>query len=60
MTVLLNKRPKRQLRRRIVFIVTIQFDLTNKEITLAHGLTSVQKKQEINVTELVKQLKLTS
>ena len=34
---------------RIVFILTIQFDLKNKEITLARGLTSVQNKQEINV-----------
>ena len=34
---------------RIVFILTIQFDLKNKEITLVRGLTSVQNKQEINV-----------
>ena len=47
--VLLSKRPKRQYEGRIVFILTIQFDLKNKEITLARGLTSVQNKQEINV-----------
>ena len=34
---------------RIIFILTIQFDLKNKEMMLACGLTSVQKKQEISV-----------
>ena len=34
---------------RLKFILTIQFDLKNKEIMLARGLTSVQNKQKINV-----------
>ena len=37
----LNKWPKSQYEGRIVSILTIQFDLKNKEITLACGLTSV-------------------
>ena len=52
--VLLSKRPKRQYEGRIVFILTIQFDLKNKEITLVRGLTSVQNKKEINVNRTCK------
>ena len=40
---------KEQNEGRIIFILTIQFDLKYKEITLTSGLTSVQNKQEIKL-----------
>ena len=55
-----EQKTKRQYQGRIVFILTIQFDLKYKEITLARGLASVQNKREINVKGLANQLKLTS
>ena len=55
-----EQKSKRQYKGRIVFILTIQFGLKYKEITLARGLTSFQNKPEINVKGLANELKLTS
>ena len=59
MPVMLSKRPKHHLRRKNRIYFNIQFDLKNKEIMLANGLTSVQNKQEININR-TKNNKLTS
>ena len=46
----LSKRPKHQLRRKNrTYFNNLKNNLKNKEITLAHGLTSVKNRREINV-----------
>ena len=52
MIVPLKRRPKSQYGERTIFNLITQFDVKQKETTLAFGLTCVQNKQKINCNDL--------